>query len=134
MSQCLGESGAGHEAERLNVELKSTGWDLFEKSSSTLERQERVLGAAEGEYEFAATRRALIRLLPDTIIRQERRSVPDRKPGQVTDRKTNDRFRNRCRRPRDGKTRRYTAHETDAHDAEEDPNSEEDSRARKSQT
>ena len=37
MSQCLGESGAGHEAERLNVELKSMGWDLFEKSSSTLE-------------------------------------------------------------------------------------------------
>ena len=28
--------------------------------------------------------------LPDTIIRQKKRSVPDRKPGQVTDRKTND--------------------------------------------
>ena len=28
--------------------------------------------------------------------------------------------------PRDGKTGRYTTHETDAHDAEEDPNSEEE--------
>ena len=44
----------------------------------------------------------------------------------MTDRKTNDRFRNRFRRPRDGRTGRYTAHETDAHDAEEDPNSEEE--------
>ena len=42
------------------------------------------------------------------------------------DRRPNDRFRNRIRRPRDGKTGRYTAHETDAHDAEEDPNSEEE--------
>ena len=29
-------------------------------------------------------------------------------------------------KPRDGKTGRYIAHETDAHDAEEDPNSEEE--------
>ena len=102
-------------------------WDFFRKDQFlTLERQERVLGAAEGECEFAAARGALIKLFPDTIIRQEKRSVPDRKPGQVADRKTNDRFRNRFRRPRDGKTRRYTAHETDAHDAEEDPNSEEE--------
>ena len=42
----------------------------------------------------------------------------------MTDRRTNDRFRNRFRRPRDGRTGRHTAHETDAHDAEEDPNSE----------
>ena len=42
------------------------------------------------------------------------------------DRRPNDRFRNRFRKPRDGKTGRYTAHETDAHDAEEDPNSEEE--------
>ena len=41
-------------AEELNVELKSMGWHLFEKSSLILERQERVLGGAEGEYEFAA--------------------------------------------------------------------------------
>ena len=44
----------------------------------------------------------------------------------MIDRKTKDRFRNRLRKPRDGKTRRYTARETDAHDAEEDPNSEEE--------
>ena len=37
----------------------------------------------------------------------------------------NDRFRNRLRIPQDGKTGRYTAHEIDAYDAEEDPNSEE---------
>ena len=79
-------------AGRLNVELKSMGWDSFEKSSSTLERQERALGAAEGEYEFAAAREALTKLFPDTIIRQEKRSVPDRKPGQVTDRKNERSF------------------------------------------
>ena len=41
-------------AKGLNVELKSMGWHLFEKCSLTLERQERVLGAAEREYEFPA--------------------------------------------------------------------------------
>ena len=45
---------------------------------------------------------------------------------RATDGKTNDRFRNRFRGPRDGWTGRYTAHDTDAHDAEEDPNSEEE--------
>ena len=43
----------------------------------------------------------------------------------MTDRRPNDRFKNRFRQPRDGKTRNNTAHETDAHDAE-DPNSEEE--------
>ena len=57
-------------AERQNVELKNMGWHLFEKSSLTLERQERVLGAAEGEYDFAAIRGALIKLFLDTIIIQ----------------------------------------------------------------
>ena len=41
-------------AEALNVELKSMGWHLSEKSNLTLERQEHVFGAAEGEYEFAS--------------------------------------------------------------------------------
>ena len=111
-------------AEGLTVELKSVGWLLFEKSSMTLERQERVLGAAEGEFEFAAIRRALIKLFPDTMISQEKQSAPDRKPGHVTDRRQNDRCKSRFRKPRHGKTGRYTAHETDAQDAEEDPNSE----------
>ena len=31
-------------AEGLNVELKSMGWHLFNKSNLTLQRQERVLG------------------------------------------------------------------------------------------
>ena len=107
-----------------NVELKSMDWHLFEKSNLTQERQERVLGAAEGEYEFAAVRGALIKLFPDTTINQEKRPVPDRKPNHVTDQKANDRFRNRFRKPRDGKTWRYIAHEADAHDAEGDPCSE----------
>ena len=85
-----------------------------------------LLGAAEGEYDFAAVRGALIKLFPDTIISQEKRSVPDRKRSHVTDRKPSDRFKNRFCKPRDGKTGRYIAHETDAHDAEEDPNSEEE--------
>ena len=38
-------------AEGLNVELNSMGWHLFEKSHLTQERQERVLGPAQGEYE-----------------------------------------------------------------------------------
>ena len=62
----------------------------------------------------------------DTITNQEKRSVLDRKPSHIPDRKANDRLRNGFRKPRDGKTGRYTAHETDAHDAEEDPNSEEE--------
>ena len=111
-------------AERLNVGLKSMGWYLFEKSNLTLERQERALGAAESEYEFAAIRGALIKLFPDTIISQEKRSVRDRKPGHVSDWKPNGRFKNRFRKSRDGKSGRYTAHETDARDTEEDPNSE----------
>ena len=113
-------------AEELNVELKSMGWYQFEKSNLTLERQERVLGASKGEYEFAATRGALIKLFPDSLVNQEKRSPPDRMPGHVTDRRTNDRFRNRFRKPRDGRTGRYTAHETHAHDEEEDPDSEEE--------
>ena len=72
-------------AEGLNVELKSMGWHLFEKSNLILERQERVLGAAEGEYEFAAIRGALIKRLLDTTISQENPSVPDRKPSHVSD-------------------------------------------------
>ena len=59
-------------AEGLNVELKSIGWHLFEKSNLTLERQERVLGAAESEYEFAPIRGALIKLFLDTIVSQEK--------------------------------------------------------------
>ena len=55
-------------AEGLNVELKSLGWHLFGKSNLALERQERVLGCAEGEYEFAAIRGVLIKLFPDTRI------------------------------------------------------------------
>ena len=70
-------------------------------------------------------RGALIKLSPDTIINQEKRPVPDRKPSHVTDQKANDPFGNRFRKPRDGKIRRYIVHETGAHDAEGDPNSEE---------
>ena len=44
----------------------------------------------------------------------------------MSDRKTNDRFKDRFRTPRDGKSGRCTAHETDARDTGEDPNSEED--------
>ena len=33
-------------SEGLNVELKSMGWHLVEKSNTTLERQERVFGAS----------------------------------------------------------------------------------------
>ena len=111
-------------AEGLNVELKSMGWHLFRKEQfDPGATRACVLGAAEGENEFAAVRGALIKLFPDTISIQEKRSTPDRTP---MDRRPNDRFRNRFRKPRDGKTGRDTAHETDAHDAEEIPNSEEE--------
>ena len=75
---------------------------------------------------FASIGRALIKLFPDTIISQEKHSVPNRKPGHMSNRKTNDPFKNRFRQPRDGKSGRCTAHETDARDTEEDPNSEEE--------
>ena len=57
-------------AEGLNVELKSMGWHLFEKCNPTLEREERVLECAEGEYEFAAIRGALTKLFLDTISKK----------------------------------------------------------------
>ena len=60
-----------------------------------------MLGAAEGEYEFAAIRE---------------NNVPDRKPSHVSDQKPNDRVNNRFRKPRDGRSGRHTAHETDARD------------------
>ena len=43
----------------------------------------------------------------------------------MSDLKPNDRFKNRFRKPLDGKSGRYTAHDTDVRDTEEDPNSEE---------
>ena len=63
-------------AEELNVELKSMGWHLLEKSNLTRERQERELGCAEGEYEFAAIRGALIKLFPDN--NQPRKTLSSR--------------------------------------------------------
>ena len=44
----------------------------------------------------------------------------------MTDQKVNERFRNRFLKPRDGNIGRFIVHEIDAHDAEEDPNSEEE--------
>ena len=53
-----------------SVELQSMDWHLFEKSILTMERLERVLAAAESEYEFAAVRGALIKLFLNTVINQ----------------------------------------------------------------
>ena len=103
MGQRSSESVLATKAEGLNVELKRMGWLIFEKNSMTMERQERVFGAAEGEYEFAAIRGALMKLFPDTIISQEKQSAPDRKLGHVTDRRPNDRFKSRFRKPRHGR-------------------------------
>ena len=36
----------------LTVELENMGWHLFQKSSVSFERQERLVGAMEGEFEF----------------------------------------------------------------------------------
>ena len=93
------------EAEGLNVELESMGWHLFEKSNLTLQRQERVLGAGEGKFEFATIRGALIKLFPDTTIVKKKSSVPDRKPSHVSNRQPNERSKNRFRKPRQGVTR-----------------------------
>ena len=97
-------------SEGLNVDLKSVGWHLFERSNLTLERRERVLGCSEGKYGFAAIRGALIKLLHDTIISQEKRSVPDRKQGHVTDRKTNERAQTPRRKSRVRKSQTQRQH------------------------
>ena len=89
-------------AEGLDVELKSMGWHLFEKSSLTREQKERALEGGEGDCGFAANRGALINLFLHTIISQEKRSSPDRKLGHASDWKTSDRFKNLFRKPRDG--------------------------------
>ena len=106
-------------AEGLNVDLQSMGWHLFEKGNLTLERQERLLGASEDEYAFAAIRGALIKLFPDSIMCQERGSPPERQTYHASDWKPNDRPRNRFHK-RDGRTGRYTAHETDPNSQEEE--------------
>ena len=62
--------------EKAVLDMKAEGIKM--SSSLNQERQERVLGAAGGEYEFAAFRGALIKLFPDTIISQEKRSVSNR--------------------------------------------------------
>ena len=41
----FGKAVPGMKAEGLNVELKSMGWHIFEKSNLTLEREERVGGS-----------------------------------------------------------------------------------------
>ena len=58
-------------AEGPVVELNSMAWHLLEKSNVTRERLERVLGAAEGECEFAAVRGAMIKLFPDNNQQRE---------------------------------------------------------------
>ena len=69
------------------------------------------------DVDFSHGARLLSRIELDTI----RRST-----GADKDTQPNDRFKNRFRKPRDGKSGRYTAHETDARDTEDDPNSEEE--------
>ena len=44
-------------------ELMTMGWHPFEKGNWTLERQECLLEAAEGEYDFAVIQSALIKVL-----------------------------------------------------------------------
>ena len=92
-------------AEGLNVELASLGW-LFEKGNLTLERQERVLGCAEGECEFAAIRGALIKSAKKNAQFQTESQVMCLTGSQMTDSRTD------FRKPRDGKSGRYTAHVT----------------------
>ena len=87
-------------AEGLKVELNRKGWHLFDMKNWTK--------ANMFSQPF------------------EKCSVQDRKPSRVLDRKPNVRFKNRFRKLRDGMSGRYTAHETDARDAEEEPNSEEE--------
>ena len=55
-------------AEGLNVELKSTGWHLFERSNSNSRATGTCVGAVEGENELAAIRGALVKLFLDAVI------------------------------------------------------------------
>ena len=63
------KAGGDMKSEGLDVELKNMGWRLFE-TSLALERQERLLGAGKGEYDFGGTRSALIKHVPNSIICQ----------------------------------------------------------------
>ena len=54
----------------------STGWHLLEKSALSLERQERLLGLSDGEYDNAKIRRGLVKLFPGHIIAGEKRDAP----------------------------------------------------------
>ena len=58
----LCEASSFAKLEGFQVDLANMGWHLFEKSTLSLERQERVSGATEREYDFTRLRAALIRL------------------------------------------------------------------------
>ena len=88
-------------------------------------RQEQFDSRATGTCVGAAVRRALIKLFLDTIISHEKRSVPDREPSHVSDRKPNDRFKNRFRKPVTG-SEGVTRLTKPMHVTEEDPNPEEE--------
>ena len=61
--------------DSLNNELMTMGWHPFEKGNWTLERQERLLEAAECENDFAVIQSALTKVFPDSIICQEKRPL-----------------------------------------------------------
>ena len=64
------------EEQKCPLAETSKGWHLFEKSALSLERQERLLGLSDGEYDYAKIRRGLVKLFPDHIIAGERRAEP----------------------------------------------------------
>ena len=54
--QCVREGRDGHEdwGSDCRTQEHKLGWHLFDRSNLTFGRQERLLGAAEGGYDFAA--------------------------------------------------------------------------------
>ena len=114
--------------EGLQVELDHLGWHLFEKSNLTTERQERLLGHTEGEYEYRAVRRGLLKLFPDTVILQEKRQDPmGRGGGKGAPGKPSQKFGGRWgNRGRDHRTGRFQAHAAEEEQDEEQGEPEEE--------
>ena len=58
------------------MKIKNVDWPFFQKGNLSLERQERVIGATEGDCDHTAVRRSLIKLFLDSIYSQERKPPP----------------------------------------------------------
>ena len=122
----MGQRGRGGRAGHEDRTSECRNQERGLPSNLTVERQERVLGAAEGEYDCTDVRGSLMKLFPGSIICQGKRPLPGRRSQPVADRKQGDRNRNRFLKHRDVRTGWCTVHEAEAYEDEDEDYSDEE--------